>query len=101
MVDLVVIALISVGLGMIVWAADKRHEKYGAVLAPAAAVIGAMLTWILTVAVGLGYISGWIWVPWIASLLVGVIVSVIATQVVGRSRSNIDTAQMTAILLRG
>lgn len=98
MIDLVVIALISAGLGIIAWAVDRNHNKYGALLPPAIAVIGAMLTWIITVSATLGYLPGWTWVPWIASIVVGAAASVVVALVLGRSRKNQDTAQLTTIL---
>ncbi|WP_427018723.1 hypothetical protein ACQCSX_09415 [Pseudarthrobacter sp. P1] len=98
MVDLIVIALISGALGAIAWAADKRHTGYGAFLPAAAAVVAALLTWIITVAVGLGYMSGWTWVPWIASLLVGGAAAFALATGLGRSREALDVAERTAIL---
>lgn len=98
MIDLVVITLVSAGIGVIVWAVDKNHNKYGALLPPAVAVIAAMLTWIITISATLGYLPGWTWVPWIASLLIGAAASVLASVVLGRSRKSNDTAQLTAIL---
>ncbi|WP_394939114.1 hypothetical protein [Psychromicrobium sp. YIM B11713] len=100
MVDLVVIALIAAGLGAIVWAADKKHHKYGALLPSAIAVIAAALTWIITVSAGLSYNPGWTWVPWIASLVAAVLFSTLASLLLSRNRSNYDTAQLTAILKR-
>ncbi|GAA1049635.1 hypothetical protein [Arthrobacter russicus] len=101
MVDLVVIALISTGLGIIAWAVDRNHDKYGAILPPAAAVVAAMLTWIITISATLGYLPGWTWVPWIASLLIGAAAAVAVTWLLGRSRKQQDTAQLTAILKHG
>ncbi|NYE95041.1 quaternary ammonium compound-resistance protein SugE [Psychromicrobium silvestre] len=98
MIDLVVIALIAAGLGAIVWAADKKHHKYGVLLPSAVAVVAAMLTWIITVAAGLSYNPGWTWVPWVASLVVGVVFATVVSIVLGRSRSTFDTARLTAIL---
>lgn len=100
MVDLVVIALISAGFGIIVWAVDRNHDRYGALLPPAVAVIAAMLTWIITISATLGYQPGWTWVPWIASLIVGAAVAAVVAFALGRNRKNHDTNQLTSILKR-
>lgn len=98
MVDLIVIALISGAIGAIAWASDKRHASYGAFLPAAFAIVGALLTWIITVAIGLGYTSGWTWVPWIGSLVVGGAAAFGLTAMLGRSRTALDVAERTAIL---
>ncbi|WP_026555574.1 hypothetical protein [Arthrobacter sp. 35W] len=98
MVDLIVIALIAGALGAIAWATDKRHLSYGALLPAAVGVVAALITWIITVAVGLGYTPGLAWVPWIASLLVGGAAAFTLSAVLGRSRTALDIAERNAIL---
>lgn len=100
MVDLVVITLLAAGIGAVVWAADKRHHKYGALLPAGVAVVASLLTWIITVSAGLSYQPGWTWVPWIASLVVGAIASAAVALTLGRSRAAYDTAHLTAVLRR-
>jgi quaternary ammonium compound-resistance protein SugE len=99
-VDLVVLALLAIGIGAVVWAADKRHDKYGALLPSGIAVVAALLTWIIAVSAGLSYQPGWTWVPWIASLVAAALVSVVASLTLGRGRAAYDTAHLTAILRR-
>ncbi|WP_434613770.1 hypothetical protein [Arthrobacter sp. A5] len=99
MVDLVVIALLSAAAGAIVWGTDRKHRHtYGELLPAGIAVAAALLTWIITVAAGLGYQPGLTWIPWIASLLVGVVLSTTATQLLGRRRTAFERAHMTVIL---
>lgn len=99
-VEIVVIGLISIGIGMIVWAADREHTRYGAALPAGSAVVAAMLTWIITVAAGLSYLPGWTWVPWIASLIVALTASATVSVMLSRTRSRYDAARITAILKR-
>lgn len=96
--SIVVIALISIAIGLIVWAADKRHTRYGAVLPIGVAVSAAMVVWIVTAATNLTQTSGWQWVPWIASLVIATAVSVIVSTTVGRTREHQDTQALSQIL---
>ena len=100
MVDLVVIALLAIGIGAVVWGSDKRRERYGALLPAGVAVVAALLAWIITVAAGLSYQPGWTWVPWVAALVAAAVASIVASQALGRSRAAFDTAHLTAILRR-
>ncbi|HEV7167331.1 MAG TPA: hypothetical protein VGN49_05110 [Micrococcaceae bacterium] len=100
MVDLVVIALLAIGIGAVVWGSDKRHDKYGALLPAGIAVVTALLTWIITVAAGLSYRPGWTWVPWIAALVAAGVVSTVASLALGRNRAANEKARLTAILRR-
>lgn len=100
MVDLVVIALLAIGFGFIVWANDKRHNKYGLFLPACVSVTAAVLTWIITIAAGLGYAPGLTWIPWVASLIVGPAAAVAAVLPLGRSRAHLDNAKLTAALRR-
>ncbi|MBT1002929.1 hypothetical protein KIH31_09950 [Paenarthrobacter sp. DKR-5] len=100
MLDLTLIALLAAGFGFIVWAVDRKHHKYGLLLPACAGAAAALLTWIITVAAGLGYAPGLTWVPWIASLAVGIAASIAIAVVLGRSRTRHDTRQLTALLRR-
>ncbi|WP_052355124.1 hypothetical protein [Arthrobacter sp. I3] len=58
MLSLIVVAMVTVAAGFVVWANDKRHQKYGvAVPAGVAASVG-MLSWIIFIAAGFGYQPG-------------------------------------------
>jgi 4-amino-4-deoxy-L-arabinose transferase-like glycosyltransferase len=98
MVDLIVIALLAFAIGAVVWAADKRHHQYGALLAPAVAVVAALLTWVVTVAAGLRYQPGWTWVPWIAALIAAAVASAAICPLLGRRRAAQEIAELTRIL---
>lgn len=100
MVDLVVIALLAIGIGAVVWSSDKRRANYGALLPAGIAVVAALLTWIIAVAAGLSYQPGWTWVPWIAALVAAAVASTVASLALGRSRAAYDKAHLTAILRR-
>lgn len=98
MVDLVVIALLALLIGAIVWGLDKKHGEYGILVPSATAAVTAMLVWVITIAAGLGYQPGLMWIPWLASLTAAAAVSVFAALALGSSRAARDTARKTAIL---
>lgn len=98
MVDIVVIALIAAAFGAIVWGVDKHHDRYGLLLPSGVSVLAALLTWIVTVAFGLGYAPGLSWIPWIGSLVVGAAASIGVVLVLGRRRRRHDVAKLTAAL---
>ncbi|MCW1249031.1 hypothetical protein ODZ83_02280 [Acaricomes phytoseiuli] len=97
-VEIVVIALISIGIGMVVWAADREHIRYGATLPAGIAVVTAMLTWVVAQAMGLDYRPGWTWVPWIAPLVLALAASMTFSLLLSRKRSEADAAQLTTVL---
>jgi 4-amino-4-deoxy-L-arabinose transferase-like glycosyltransferase len=98
MVDLIVIALLAFAIGAVVWAADKRHQHYGALLAPGVAVAAALVTWMVTVAAGLSYQPGWTWVPWIAALIAAAVSAAVICPLLGRRRAAQEIAELTRIL---
>ena len=58
MLSLIVVAMVTVAVGFVVWANDKRHAKYGISL-PAGVALGAgMLSWTIFLAAGFGYPPG-------------------------------------------
>ena len=98
MLSLIVVALVTVAVGFVVWANDKRHAKYGiSVPAGVAAAVG-LLSWIIVMAAGLGYQPGLTWIPWILPLLLGAAAAVAVARFLGRRRTQHDTARLTAIL---
>jgi len=98
MVAVVIITLIAGAAGAIVWATDKRHLSYGALLPAGAAVVTALITWMITVAAGLDSNSSTAWIPWILSILVGTVFAVLAAQLFGRNRHHADLIKATDIL---
>ena len=53
MLSLVIVALVTIAAGLIVWANDKRHSKYGIALPAGVALAVGMLRW--TIFIWLGY----------------------------------------------
>ena len=98
MVAVVIITLVVGAAGAIVWASDKRHPTYGALLPSGAAVVTALITWMVTVAAGLDDNATTAWIPWILSIVVGTIFAVATAQLLGRNRHHEDLAKVTSIL---
>ncbi|WP_138414048.1 hypothetical protein [Sinomonas gamaensis] len=96
--SLVIDVIVTGGAGFALWAADRRHGKYGIMLPVALGVVIACLAWIVAVASGTGYLTGLIWVPWIVPMVLGVAVSVAVTKLVERRREKRDVADLTRVL---
>jgi ABC-type phosphate transport system permease subunit len=96
--SLVIDVIVTAGIGFALWAADRRHGKYGIMLPVALGVVVGCLAWIIAVAVGTGYLTGLTWVPWIVPMVLGVAVSVGVTKVVERRREKRDLADLTQVL---
>ncbi|QCB96879.1 hypothetical protein E5206_07995 [Arthrobacter sp. PAMC25564] len=98
MLSLIVVAMVTVAAGFVVWANDKRHAKYGiSVPAGIAASVG-MLSWIIFIAAGFAYQPGLTWIPWVLPVVLGTAAAVAAVLYLGRRRTRLDTARLTAIL---
>jgi hypothetical protein len=100
MLSLTIVVLATAAAGIIVWANDKRHAKYGAGLPAGIAVTVGALSWIILMAAGFGYLPGTTWLPWVLPAVLGAAAAVAAVLFLGRSRSRSDTARLTAILRR-
>ncbi|MBP2413598.1 hypothetical protein JOF48_002397 [Arthrobacter stackebrandtii] len=98
MVALVIIALTAGALGAIAWAVDKYRYTFGAVLPAGAAVVAALLVWIITMAAGLDGSSATAWIPWILSMAVGGAAAWATAGFVGRTRHNRQIDRTTQIL---
>jgi hypothetical protein len=98
MLSLIVVAMVTVAAGFIVWANDKRHAKYGISVPAGIAVSVGMLSWIIFIAAGFGYQPGLTWIPWILPVVLGTAAAVAAVLYLGRHRTRLDTARLTAIL---
>lgn len=96
--SLVIDVIVTAGIGFALWAADRRHGKYGIMLPVALGVVVGCLAWIIAVAAGTGYLTGLTWVPWIVPMVLGVAVSVGVTKVVERRREKRDLADLTQVL---
>ncbi|PVZ55454.1 hypothetical protein [Arthrobacter sp. H-02-3] len=98
MLSLIVVAMITVAVGFVVWANDKRHTKYGISVPAGVAAFVGMLSWIIFMAAGFGYQPGLTWIPWILPLILGAAASIAAVVYLGRTRARHDTERLTAIL---
>lgn len=98
MLSLIVVAMVTVAAGFVVWANDKRHAKYGISVPAGTAVSVGMLSWIIFIAAGFGYQPGLTWIPWILPVVLGTAAAAAAVLYLGRHRTRLDTARLTAIL---
>ncbi|TLM86856.1 hypothetical protein [Pseudarthrobacter sp. NamE5] len=98
MLSLTIVVLAAAAAGFIVWANDKRHAKYGAGLPAGIAVATAVLTWIILMAAGFGYLPGLTWLPWVLPIVTGAAAAIAAAVYCGRTRARRDTERLTAIL---
>lgn len=98
MVALVIIALTTGALGALAWAVDKHRATFGVLLPAGAAVATSLLTWIITMAVGLGNDSAMAWIPWILSIVVGGAAAWATAGFVGRTRHTQQVERTNQIL---
>ncbi|MEA5453170.1 hypothetical protein SPF06_00410 [Sinomonas sp. JGH33] len=96
--SLVIDIIVTGGLGFALWAADRRHGKYGIMLPVALGVVVACGTWIVLVSAGTGYMSGLTWMPWVLPMALGVTASFVVTKVIERSREKRDVADLNRVL---
>lgn len=98
MLSLTIVVLATAAAGFIVWANDKRHTKYGAVLPAAVSVGVGAVTWIILMAAGFGYRPGTTWLPWVLPIILGAAAAVAVVLYVGRTRARHDLERLTAAL---
>ena len=98
MLSLVIVALVTAATGLVVWANDRRHAKYGIAMPPGVSVAVGMLSWIIFMAAGLGYQPGLTWIPWVLPMVLGTGAALAAAVYLGRKRTLHDTRQLTAAL---
>ena len=96
--SLVIDVIVTGGIGFALWAADRRHGKYGIMLPVALGVVVGCLAWIVVVAAGTGYMTGLTWMPWVVPMALGVAVSVTVTKLIERRRVKHDVADLTQVL---
>ena len=96
--SLVIDIIVTGGIGFALWAADRRHGKYGIMLPVALGVVVGCFAWIVLVAAGTGYLSGLTWMPWVVPMVLGVAVSVILTKLIERRREKRDVADLNRVL---
>lgn len=98
MLSLVIVALVTVAAGLIVWANDKRHGKYGIALPAGVALAAGALSWTIFILLGFGYQPGLTWIPWVLPMVIGTAAAVAVVLYLGHTRTVQDTAKMTAAL---
>jgi len=98
MVAVVIIALTAGAFGAIAWAVDKYRSTFGAMLPAGAAITGALVVWMITMAMGLDNSSATAWIPWILSMAVGGVVAWATAGFVGRTRHARFVQRTTEIL---
>lgn len=96
--SLVIDVIVTAGIGFALWAADRRHGKYGIMLPVALGVVVACFAWIIAVGAGAGYLTGLTWIPWVVPMVLGVAVSVAGTKFIERRREKRDIADLTRVL---
>lgn len=98
MLSLVIVALVTIAAGLIVWANDKRHSKYGIALPAGVALAVGMLSWTIFIWLGFGYQPGLTWIPWVLPMVLGTAAAIAVVVYLGRIRTVRDTAKLTAAL---
>ena len=96
--ELVFVALIGAGLGIVGRYALPHRHSHGVVLIPAVGVSVACLLWVGLTWLGLAWTGGWIW--WITVLGTVVVVTVV-TIILGRIRSRHDEKLMKELSRTG
>jgi len=98
MVSMVIVALVAAALGGIAWAVDKYRTTFGALLPGGAAVVTALVTWMITMALGLDNDPATAWIPWILSMVLGGAAAWAVAGFVGRTRHAHFVQRSTEIL---
>ncbi|MGO4385694.1 hypothetical protein [Specibacter sp. RAF43] len=98
MVALVIVALTAGAFGAIAWGVDKHRATFGALLPAGAAVVTALITWMITMAFGLDAGPATAWIPWILSMVVGGAAAWATAGLVGRARHAHIVARTNEIL---
>lgn len=98
MLSLTIVVLVTAAAGLIVWANDRRHTRYGMLLPAGVAVAVGALSWIVCIAAGFGYTPGLTWIPWILPMALGVAAALGAVIYLGRGRERHDIQRLTRAL---
>lgn len=92
--ELLFVAIIAVGIGVVAFAAAPHRDRMGIVLLPAIAVVFAAIVWVALTWAGLPWNGGWIWV---ATLLGTGLVTILAGLRIGRDRQRADARLFTRL----
>jgi len=98
MLSLIIPVLIVAAVGALAWAVNRQRPTLGAALPAGVGVLATALSWIVFIAIGLGYLPGWTWVPWIGPLVLGIAASFAASWILSSRRSTADAEALTEIL---
>ncbi|MBT8162442.1 MULTISPECIES: hypothetical protein [Arthrobacter] len=98
MLSLVIVVLATVATGFIVWGNDKRRGTYGIALPAGASVAVAMLSWMVFIQLGFGYLPGVTWIPWVLPIALGTVAAILLAFFLGRTRAKHDLKKLTAAL---
>ncbi|MDP5227160.1 MULTISPECIES: hypothetical protein [Arthrobacter] len=98
MLSLIIPLLGVVAFGALAWAVNRQRSTLGAALPAGAGVLAAALSWIVFIALGLGYLPGWTWAPWVLPLVIGIAAAFATSFVLGARRSAQDTTAVEGIL---
>ena len=92
--ELLFVAVIAVGIGVVAFAAAPHRDRMGIVLLPALAMAFAAVVWVALTWAGLPWNGGWIWV---ATLLGTGVVTIFAALRIGRERQRSDARLFTRL----
>ncbi|MFH5878161.1 hypothetical protein [Arthrobacter sp. NA-172] len=98
MLSIVIVVLATVASGFIVWGNDKHRGTYGIALPAGVSVAVSMLSWMVFIQLGFGYLPGLTWIPWVLPIIAGTVAAALVVNFLGRSRTRHDTAKLTAAL---
>ncbi|WP_026553384.1 hypothetical protein [Arthrobacter sp. H20] len=86
MLALMVVAAATLVIGFAVRFADRRHQRYGALILPLIAVGFGMVAWVALQFTGLGYNPELFWLSWLLPIVASAGVCVAAAWWLGRHR---------------
>ncbi|MEZ2388950.1 hypothetical protein AB6813_05265 [bacterium RCC_150] len=98
MLSLVIVALATIASGFIVWGNDKHRGTYGIALPAGVSLTVAMLSWMVFIQLGFGYLPGVTWIPWVLPIILGTVVAAATAIFLGRRRNRHNIAKLTAAL---
>lgn len=93
--ELVYVAVIGTGLGLLLRYVLPGRQAYGMLLLPAVGGISVLVVWVALTWAGL--YAEWLWVLWVASLLAAVLVSTAVAMLLSRRRLEADARAAHAL----
>jgi hypothetical protein len=92
--ELLFVAVIAVGIGVVAFAAAPHRDRMGVALMPAFAMALAAVIWVALTWAGMPWDGGWIWV---ATLVGTGVVTILAALRVGRDRQRSDARLFSSL----